>query len=75
MSITEREIAYSKISRHLRRQVEVAEKEGYTKKPDHETMTCGCGYSGQPEVIVQHSDWDASESKYDLFICPMCGDA
>lgn len=68
-------IDYSNIDRHLHRRVEAAEEHGFAEKPTTERTHCPCGYSGPPEVIIRYSEWDASDSEYDLFVCPSCGDA
>lgn len=68
-------INYDNISRLIERRVRAAEDAGYTKKPDHEEVLCPCGYSGPPEVIVQHSEWEASDCEFDIMVCPKCGDA
>ena len=68
------DINYSNIDRHLHRRVKAAEKAGQVETGRGE-VRCPCGYNGEPEVIVTYSDWDDSESDYDLFVCPSCGDA
>lgn len=68
-------INYDNIDRHLHRRVEAAEEAGVAEKPRGETMRCPCGHSGPPEVIIRHSEWDATDCDFDVFVCPSCGDA
>ena len=60
----------------LQRRVDAAESLGYDCTPDpNHSMTCACGYSGQPEYVIPYSDMDESDEEYDTFVCPECGDA
>jgi len=68
-------IDYEKIDSHLHRRVRAAEAAEKTKQPSGERVSCPCGYSGPPEVIVQYSEWDDNGSEYDLLVCPNCGGA
>ena len=72
---TDANIDYSNIDRHLHRQVEAAAEAGYADKPNGERVSCACGYSGPPEVILRLEDWEMSDSEWDLMVCPNCGDA
>lgn len=75
MSGSDGDINYANIDRHLHPQVRAAVDAGYADQPEGETVTCACGYSGPPEVILRLSEWDVSDSDWDLMVCPKCGDA
>jgi len=68
-------INFGTIDAHVRRYAKAAQEHGYLEEPTAERMVCACGYHGQPEAIIRHSEWDASETDRDTFICPQCGDA
>ncbi|ELY73270.1 hypothetical protein [Natrinema pallidum] len=68
-------INFSNIDGSVRKYAEAAEEHGYLDEPDHETISCGCGYDGPPEAIIRYSEWDEAETDSDLWICAGCGDA